>query len=101
MEGRDIGTVVFPNAELKIFLDADPNARAERRMAQQLAAGTLLDAEAVAEEMRARDTRDKTRMNSPLAAADDAVHIDTTGLTEDEVLAKLVELAQAKMAEVG
>ncbi len=101
MEGRDIGTVVFPQAELKVFLDADPDARAERRMAQQLAAGTLLNAEATAEEMRARDTRDKTRMNSPLAAASDAVHIDTTGLTEDEVLAKLVALAQAKIAELG
>ncbi len=99
MEGRDIGTVVFPNAELKVFLDADPDARAERRMAQQLAAGNLLNAEAVAEEMRARDTRDKTRTASPLAAASDAVHIDTTGLTEDEVLVKLVELAQARAAE--
>lgn len=101
MEGRDIGTVVFPNAELKIFLDADPDARAERRIAQQLAAGNLLDAEAVAEDIRARDTRDKTRSTSPLTRAEDAVHIDTTGLTEDEVLARMLELAKAKLAAQG
>jgi len=101
MEGRDIGTVVFPNAELKIFLDADPDARAERRMAQQLAAGNLLNAEAVAEEMRARDTRDKTRATSPLAIAADAVHIDTTGMSEDEVLAELLALAQSRLAALA
>ena len=83
MEGRDIGTVVFPNAELKIFLNANPEAREQRRVLQQAQSGAVVNAEDLAQEMRDRDTRDRTRLNSPLQAAADAVHLDSTDLTEE------------------
>jgi cytidylate kinase len=84
MEGRDIGTVVFPNAAVKIFLDASVEARGDRRFAQQPSAGESRDA--VLHEMRERDTRDRSRVQSPLKAAEDAVVLDTTGLSLDDVL---------------
>ena len=96
MEGRDIGTVVFPNAELKIFLDANPDAREQRRVLQQAQSGAVVNAEDLAQEMRDRDTRDRTRLNSPLQAAADAVHLDSTDLTEDEVLVRMVQLAEER-----
>src|SRR6202045_568459 len=91
MEGRDIGTEVFPDANLKIFLDADPVVREQRRMAQQKIKGEV--AANVAADLRERDRRDRTRAASPLAAATDAVLIDSTKLNEDEVLARVEELA--------
>ena len=95
MEGRDIGTKVFPDADLKIFLDADPVVREQRRMQQQKIKGEV--AANVAAELRERDRRDRTRAASPLVAATDAVVIDSTSLSEDEVLAKVERLAREKL----
>jgi len=95
MEGRDIGTKVFPDADLKIFLDADPVVREQRRLEQQKIKGEV--AANVAEDLRERDRRDRTRAASPLKAADDAVVINSTSMTEDEVLAKVEDLAQKRL----
>ncbi len=95
MEGRDIGTKVFPDADLKIFLDADPVIREQRRMEQQKIKGEV--AANVAADLRERDHRDRTRAASPLQAAEDAVVIDSTKLSEDEVLARVEELARQKL----
>jgi cytidylate kinase len=94
MEGRDIGTKVFPDADLKIFLDADPVVREQRRMAQQKIAGEV--AANVAAELRERDKRDRTRTASPLVAAEDAIVIDSTAMNEDEVVARVEKLAREK-----
>jgi CMP/dCMP kinase len=94
MEGRDIGTKVFPNADLKIFLDADPVVREQRRLDQNRIKGP--SAESMAAELRERDLRDRTRAVSPLAAAPDAVIIDSTNLSEDEVLQRIEELVRQK-----
>jgi CMP/dCMP kinase len=91
MEGRDIGTKVFPGADLKIFLDADPVVREQRRMEQQKIKGEVTAN--LAADLRERDRRDRTRAASPLVAAADAVIIDSTKLNEDEVLARVEELA--------
>jgi cytidylate kinase len=96
MEGRDIGTKVFPDADLKIFLDADPVIREQRRMDQQHVKGA--SAQAMASELRERDRRDRTRAASPLVAADDAVVLDSTHMSEDDVLARITELAEQRMA---
>ena len=96
MEGRDIGTKVFPHADLKIFLDADPVVREQRRMDQNKIKGP--SAESMAAELRERDRRDRTRAASPLAAAPDAVTIDSTNLSEDDVLQKIEELVRRKIA---
>jgi cytidylate kinase len=95
MEGRDIGTKVFPDADLKIFLDADPVVREQRRMAQQRIKGEV--AATVAAELRERDRRDRTRAASPLVAADDAVLIDSSAMSEDDVLAQVEEMVQKKL----
>jgi cytidylate kinase len=94
MEGRDIGTKVFPDADLKIFLDADPVVREQRRMQQQKIEGEV--AAGVAAELRERDRRDRTRATSPLVAAPDAVVIDSTAMSEDDVLAQVEELVSEK-----
>ena len=96
MEGRDIGTKVFPDADLKIFLDADPVVREQRRMEQQKIKGEV--AANVAAELRERDRRDRTRAASPLVAAEDAVKIDSSSLSEDEVLERVEELVRKKLA---
>jgi cytidylate kinase len=98
MEGRDIGTKVFPDAEVKIFLDADPAVRGSRRFQQNPAAAEK-QASVVAE-LRARDERDRTRANSPLVAAADAVHIDSTNLTLDQVVAEAVAIVEDKLAKL-
>jgi CMP/dCMP kinase len=95
MEGRDIGTKVFPDADLKIFLDADPVVREQRRMEQHKIKGEV--AEKLAADLRERDRRDRTRAASPLQAAADAVVIDSTNLGEDEVLARVEALARLKL----
>jgi CMP/dCMP kinase len=97
MEGRDIGTKVFPDADLKIFLDADPVVREQRRMEQQKIKGEV--AANVAADLRERDRRDRTRAASPLMAAEDAVVIDSTALSEEEVLAKVEELASERLRQ--
>ena len=95
MEGRDIGTKVFPHADLKVFLDADPVVREQRRLDQNKIKGP--SAQSMAAELRERDLRDRTRSASPLKAADDAVVIDSTNLTEDEVLQKIEGLVKMKI----
>ena len=97
MEGRDIGTKVFPDADLKIFLDADPVVREQRRMEQQRVKGEV--APGLAAELRERDRRDRTRAVSPLVAAKDAVVIDSTQLSEDEVVARVEELVRKKLKQ--
>jgi len=96
MEGRDIGTKVFPDADLKIFLDADPVVREQRRMQQQRISGQV--SANVAAELRERDHRDRTRTASPLVAAPDAVVIDSTAMSEDDVLARVEGLAEKRRA---
>ena len=95
MEGRDIGTVVFPNADIKIFLDASPEARGERRYEQSGKASTQ---EAILREIRERDQRDRNREQSPLKPAPDAVVIDSTRLTLEEVVGKVQDLVTARLA---
>ena len=96
MEGRDIGTKVFPDADIKIFLDADPVIREQRRLVQQQAKGVA--AEILSAELRERDRRDRTRAVSPLAPAVDAVKLDSTTLSEDEVMQRVEELVAKKLA---
>ena len=94
MEGRDIGTQVFPQADLKIYLDATPEARAGRRFAEDQARGLAPGSrEELQQEIEARDHRDKTRHDSPLVQAADANYLDTSDLTIDEVVAKILSLA--------
>jgi CMP/dCMP kinase len=88
MEGRDIGTAVFPNADVKVFLDADASIRAERRLRQN-GSSSNEGREQVLAELAARDERDRTRSASPLVPAPDAVHIDTTHKSIDEVVAEV------------
>ena len=95
MEGRDIGTVVFPNADVKIFLEAAPAVRVERRMKQR--GGDAAKATSVAAELRQRDQRDRTRVASPLVAAKDAVVLDSTHLTIDQVVERAEELVREKL----
>jgi CMP/dCMP kinase len=99
MEGRDIGTKVFPDADVKIFLDADPVVREQRRLEQQKVKGA--PAAVMAAELRERDVRDRTRAVSPLVAAPDAVVIDSTRLTEDQVLQKIEDLVRQKLPAVS
>ena len=95
MEGRDIGTVVFPDAQVKVFLDAGPQERVRRR-ADQLGEGA--EAVAVAQQMTERDTRDRTRAEAPLTQAPDAVYLDSTGLSIQEVVNEVLKLVRAKTA---
>jgi cytidylate kinase len=96
MEGRDIGTVVFPNAELKIFLEAAPQMRAERRWKEHQEKGEHLTLSAVLEEVRARDCRDRERKVSPLVRAADAVLIDNTAMDIEETARLVVMLARQR-----
>jgi cytidylate kinase len=95
MEGRDIGTVVFPHAEVKVFLDADPEERARRRHREAPREGTV---EQVAREMRERDQRDRSRAEAPLTQAPDAVYVDSTGLTPDEVEEAILKVIRARVS---
>lgn len=94
MEGRDIGTAVFPKADIKIFLDAAPEVRGNRRFHQLQA---VEPSAAVVAEMRARDERDRTRTVSPLVAADDAVIIDSTNMELEEVIERAEQIVKEKM----
>ena len=85
MDGRDIGTVVFPNADLKIFLVADPKERAERRFKELLSKGENISLDDIYENILKRDSLDSTRENSPLKKATDAIEVDTTGKNIEEV----------------
>ncbi len=96
MEGRDIGTVVFPEADVKIYLDAAAEERARRRAADPAHADNGASLSAVALEMQARDRADSTRRSSPLAVAPDAHVIDTTGLSIDEVTERVLAIVRLK-----
>lgn len=96
VEGRDIGTVVLPDADVKIFLTASAEERARRRNDQNVAAGLPDDYAAVLADVQRRDHLDSTRAVSPLRAADDAVVVDTSDMTQDEVIGHLTELVEQK-----
>ncbi len=98
MDGRDIGTVVFPDAEIKFYLDAGAEERARRRWLEDTAKGLLVSLEEVLASVRERDHRDMTREDSPLKKADDALRIDSTGLSVEEVLQKLESLVARRAA---
>ena len=107
MEGRDIGTVVFPDADIKFFLDASPEARSQRRYEQ--AAGPVsiaasadgMSQENITRELRERDERDRNRAQSPLRPAPDAVIIDSTSLTLDQVLDRIESVVNEKLARAS
>ncbi|MFM9074034.1 MAG: (d)CMP kinase [Bacteroidota bacterium] len=95
MDGRDIGTVVFPDAELKVFLTAEIRVRAGRRLAELRAKGSEATLEAIVENLSGRDHADSTRADSPLKKADQAVEIDTSAITIPEQVGKVLALARA------
>jgi CMP/dCMP kinase len=101
MEGRDIGTVVFPNAELKIFLDASPETRAERRWKEHREKGDRLTLAEVFDEVIERDNRDRERKVSPLVRATDAVLVDNTAMGIEETARLIVMLAQEREKELA
>lgn len=94
MDGRDIGTVVLPDAELKVFLTATVEERAARRHRENIARGMASDITVLQEEIALRDKRDSEREVSPLRQADDALYLDTTEMTIDQVVVHLMELAE-------
>lgn len=96
LDGRDIGTVVFPEAEVKIFLVADPKERARRRQQELAARGQLVPLEVVLREVLERDARDRERALAPLRKAEDAVELDTTSLTIDEQVQRIYELVRER-----
>jgi cytidylate kinase len=100
MEGRDIGTVVFPNADLKIYLDASAEERARRRVNDPAHSGGEAGAAAVAASIQARDQSDATRTISPLTMAVDAVLIDTTDVPIPEVVARVMRLVEVKIGDL-
>jgi cytidylate kinase len=94
MEGRDIGTVVFPDARVKIFLDANPRERVRRRAEEQ----PEVPSDRLAEEINRRDERDRQRVESPLVQAPDAVYLDSTGLTPEQVEEEILKLVRARIS---
>jgi CMP/dCMP kinase len=101
MEGRDIGTVVFPSAELKIFLDASPEVRAERRWKEHQEKGDTVNVFQVLEEVRERDKRDRERKVSPLVRATDAIVVDNTAMDVEETARLIVMLAREREKETA
>jgi CMP/dCMP kinase len=100
VEGRDIGTVVLPDADVKIYLTASAETRARRRNDQNVAAGFIDDYDSVLADVRRRDHLDSTRAVSPLRAASDAVVVDTSEMTESEVIAHLLQLIKQRSEAV-
>jgi cytidylate kinase len=100
-EGRDQGTVVFPDALAKFFLTASPEERARRRHAEYVAQGDAIDLDTVARDLRARDTRDAERDLAPMVPAPDALIIDSTGLTPDDVVSRIEHHVRERLAERG
>ena len=101
MEGRDIGTVVFPRAEVKIFLTASPDERAARRHADLLARGSRVSVDAVRADQDARDARDETRAVSPLIPAPDAILINSDNLSPDQIADEIVQIVDARKRSDG
>jgi cytidylate kinase len=91
MDGRDIGTVVFPKAQVKLFMTADPKIRAERRHKELVTKGEIISLEDIFENIAHRDYQDTTREESPLTRADDAIILDNTNLNEEEQLSFAIE----------
>jgi CMP/dCMP kinase len=98
MEGRDIGTVVFPDANVKIFLDADPQERVSRRLRDFRDQGDAVPPETIAAQIRERDQRDRTRSEAPLTQAPDAIYIDSTGLSLDRVEEEILKVVRARLS---
>ena len=92
MEGRDIGTNVFPNADVKIYLDATPEERARRRQKQNEEKGINIPFEEIVENIKFRDNNDKTSKVAPLKQAEDAIYIDSSNMTIEEVAEKVIEI---------
>jgi cytidylate kinase len=97
MEGRDIGTVVFPNADVKIYLDAQPQERVRRRLRERRAKGEDPSEGLLAAQMKERDQRDSTRADAPLAQAPDAIYLDSTPLTEEEVEESILRIVRSRV----
>jgi cytidylate kinase len=97
MEGRDIGTVVFPNADVKIFLDADPDERVRRRFRESREKGEQISEGSVAAQMKERDQRDSTRSDAPLAQAPDAAYLDSTALSLDETEEAILKIVRSRV----
>ena len=97
MDGRDIGTVVFPDAELKIFMTADPEIRAKRRHDELLAKGETTSFEAVYDNLQKRDTEDRNRLDSPLLEAEDAMILDNTSISREEQFDLALGWAEERM----
>ena len=96
MEGRDIGTNVFPNADVKIYLDATPEERAKRRLKQNEEKGIKIPFEEIVENIKFRDNNDKTSTVAPLKQAEDAIYIDSSNMTIEEVAKKVIEIINQK-----
>ena len=97
MEGRDIGTVVFPNAEVKVFLDAKPRERVRRRLQEVRAKGDEIAESVLEAQMKERDQRDSTRADAPLAQAPDAIYLDSTTLPIEEVEEAILKIVRARL----
>jgi cytidylate kinase len=97
MEGRDIGTVVFPDADVKVFLDAAPRERVRRRLEDVRAGGEETSESALAAQMKERDQRDSTRADGPLAQAPDAAYLDSTSLTVEEVEEAILKIVRSRV----
>ena len=96
-EGRDIGTNVFPSAPVKFFLEADPTVRAQRRHRELVAAGHGSGIEQTSAELAGRDNRDRSRTAAPLVAAEDAHHIDTSRLSAEDVVNRMLAVVTSKL----
>jgi CMP/dCMP kinase len=98
LDGRDIGTAVFPDADVKFFLDADPRQRARRRQAELAAAGGHVELDAIEREIRERDHTDATRADSPLVRAEGAIQLDTTATTPEQVVEGMLDAVRSRGA---
>ena len=98
MEGRDIGTVVFPGAVVKVYLDAQISERVRRRQEELRAKGQEIDTTTLTAQMKERDLRDSTRVDAPLSQAPDAVYLDSTNLSVDEVEESILKIVRARIA---
>jgi CMP/dCMP kinase len=97
MEGRDIGTVVFPDADVKIFLDAQPQERVRRRLKEARERGEEISEGALGAQMRERDERDSNRAEAPLTQAPDAIYLDSTGLSVEEVEESVLKIVRSRL----
>ena len=100
MDGRDIGTMVFPDAEVKVFMTADKTIRAERRQKEFLEKGELIDLETIIENLKKRDIIDSSRAEGPLTQAKDAVLMDTSFMTLDEQVDFVIQLHESILARL-